>query len=44
VALRGGSTWLVHEAELEATGRHDRPDAHLDRVAAPLAAESPLVG
>jgi hypothetical protein len=44
VALRGGSTWLVHEAELEATGRHDRPDAHLDRAAAPLAAESPLVG
>ena len=31
VALRGGITWLVHEAELEATGRHDRPEMHLDR-------------
>ena len=44
VALRGGITWLVHEAELEATGRHDRPEMHLDRFTAALAADGPMVG
>src|SRR5262245_39989438 len=39
VALRGGTTWLVHEAELEATGRHDRPETHLDRFTGALAAD-----
>ena len=39
VALRGGTTWLVHEAELEATGRYDRPEAHLDRFTPRLAAD-----
>jgi Immunity protein 31 len=44
VALRGGTTWLVHEAELEATGHHDRPETHLDRFTAALAADGPMVG
>jgi hypothetical protein len=39
VTLRDGRTWIVHEGELDATGRRDRPEQHLERVAAaPLVA------
>jgi hypothetical protein len=34
VALRSGGRWLVHETELEQTGRHDSADAHLQRAPA----------
>ncbi len=45
VTLRDGRTWLVHETELEATGRRDRPGEHLERLPAPPAvAETPLAG
>jgi Immunity protein 31 len=43
ITLRDGRTWFVHESELEPTGRHDRPEQHLDRVrAVPLVADASL--
>jgi Immunity protein 31 len=45
VTLRDRRTWFVHETELEPTGRRDRPEQHLERVAAaPLVADASLLG
>ena len=46
VALRAGRTWLLHETELESTGRHDSAGDHLERAPAgpQLVADASRVG